>query len=73
VSAEPGLGAPLLKVAAATAIDKLLLAVCAGEPESVTLAVKLNVPELVGVPEIAPVVAAIVTPGGSEPDEIDQL
>jgi len=50
-----------------------LVAVCAvGVVESVTLAVKLNAPEAVGVPEIAPEAALSVKPAGSEPELIDQ-
>jgi hypothetical protein len=40
---------------------------------SLTLAVKVNVPFAVGVPEIAPVVAARVNPAGRLPDVIDHL
>jgi hypothetical protein len=42
---------------------KLAEAVVADEPESVTLAVKLNEPEAVGVPEIVPFVAMFNPPG----------
>jgi hypothetical protein len=43
-------------------------AVCGvGAVESVTLAVKLNVPAVVGVPEITPVDAARLNPAGSVP------
>jgi len=45
----------------------------AGEPESVTLTVKLEVPAVVGVPEITPVAAASVRPAGSEPEVMLQL
>jgi hypothetical protein len=38
-----------------------------------TLAVKLDVPVVVGVPDIVPVVAARVNPDGRVPDVIDQL
>ena len=41
--------------------------VCTGLPESVTRAVKLYVPLVVGVPEIVPVPLLSVRPGGSEP------
>ena len=37
---------------------------------SITSAVKLNVPAIVGIPVIAPVAAFSVRPGGSEPAEI---
>ena len=44
-----------------------------GEVESVTLAVKLNEPEAVGVPEIVPVAAAMVKPAGKAPELMLQL
>jgi len=59
----------------ATAIVMLrdLVAVCAvGAVESVTLTVKLLVPEAVGVPEIAPVDAFSVNPAGKAPALKDQ-
>ena len=43
------------------------LAVFAGEPESVTVAVALNVPPAVGVPEMAPLVVLSDSPVGSDP------
>ena len=43
-------------VAAAIMIERLLVAVCAGGPEAVTVTVKVEVPAAVGVPEMAPVV-----------------
>lgn len=59
----------------AVATVKLNAAVAdaAGEAESATAAVKLNAPEEVGVPEITPVVALSVRPGGNAPAVIDQL
>jgi hypothetical protein len=48
-------------------------AVCAGLLLSVTVAVKLDVPLVVAVPEIAPVDAVSVRPVGRLPDVIDQL
>lgn len=47
-------------------------AVCAGLSESFTVAVKLNVPLVTGVPEITPEEAVIETPPGNCPDVIDQ-
>jgi hypothetical protein len=44
-----------------------------GAVESVTLAVKLNVPAVVGVPEITPVNAARLNPAGSVPELTLQL
>ena len=54
-----------------TTIEKALLAVA--EALSVTRMVKLKVPELIGVPPIAPVEALSDRPGGSEPAVIAQL
>jgi hypothetical protein len=45
----------------------------AGLAESATLAVKLNVPAAVGVPEITPVVDDRVRPAGRVPEVIDQV
>jgi hypothetical protein len=44
-----------------------------GEPLSLTIAVKLDVPLVVGVPEMIPVVAAKVSPAGRLPEVIDQV
>ena len=44
-----------------------------GAVESVTLAVKLNDPAVVGVPEIVPLAAAIVRPAGNVPELMLQL
>jgi len=52
---------------------KLVLAVCAGELESVTLTVNEDVPEAVGVPLICPVEAFSVSPPGSKPLAIAQV
>ena len=54
-------------------IDKLAEAVLAGLLESVTVTVKLEVPEAVGVPVIAPLEALRLSPAGSEPDVSDQV
>ena len=40
---------------------------------SVTRAVKLYLPAVVGVPEIAPVDGSSDRPAGSDPDDIDHL
>ena len=40
---------------------------------SVTVAVKLDVPVAVGLPEIMPVVAARLSPAGNVPAVIDQV
>jgi hypothetical protein len=47
--------------------------VCTGLPLSVTVAVKLKVPLAVGVPEIRPVLEAMVRPAGRLPEVIDHL
>jgi len=53
---------------------KAFVAVCAvGEVESVTLAVKLNDPDAVGVPETLPVPAVSVKPAGKAPELMLQL
>jgi hypothetical protein len=44
---------------------------CAGFPASLTVAVKLNVPLAVGVPEMTPVLGAMLSPVGRP--ETDQL
>ena len=60
--------------AAAIVRLKAFVAVCAvGEVESVTLAVKLNEPEAVGVPEMLPVPAVSVRPAGKAPALMLQL
>ena len=41
--------------------------------ESTTLDVKVKVPAVVGVPEIAPVVGFSVSPGGSVPETIEYV
>jgi hypothetical protein len=58
---------------AATVIDVAIDCVCAGLPLSVTVAVKLDVPVAVGVPEITPVVAARVNPAGRAPEVMLQV
>jgi len=47
--------------------------ICAGFPASLTEAVKLNVPLVVGVPEMAPVPGLRLRPVGRLPEPIDQL
>jgi hypothetical protein len=44
-----------------------------GAPLSLTVAVKLDVPLVVGVPEMMPVVAASVSPAGRLPEVMDQV
>src|SRR3989442_14364209 len=54
-------------------IDRSLVAVWAGELESDTLTVNLEMPFVVGVPEISPLAVFRVRPSGSEPDAIDHV
>jgi hypothetical protein len=54
----------------ATVIDRLAEAVLGGLLESVTVTVKLDVPDAVGVPVIAPDEAPRLSPAGSEPEVI---
>jgi hypothetical protein len=60
----------------AITIEQLLVLVlvpAAVPRESTTWAVKLNVPAVVGVPVIAPVVEFNVNPAGSEPAVIENV
>jgi hypothetical protein len=54
-------------------IDTVVDSVWLGLSESATVAVKLNVPTAVGVPEINPVDAARERPAGNCPAVIDQV
>ena len=59
---------------AATVMLNDWVAACAvGAVESVTFAVKLNDPAVVGVPEIVPLAAASVRPAGNAPELMFQL
>src|SRR4030095_13900596 len=49
-----------------------LVTACTGDEASPSRTVKLNVPSVVGVPDIAPVPASMESPGGRAPEEIDQ-
>ena len=53
-------------------MEKLLFAVCAGDPESVTWTWKDEFPACEGVPEIAPLDDS-VKPTGSDPEAMAQL
>ena len=57
----------------ATIIERETDFVCAGLPASVTVAVKLYVPLVVGVPEIKPVLAPRASPVGRLPEVMDQV
>jgi hypothetical protein len=64
-TAPSAVGAP--GTVAETVIDRLAEAVLVGLLESVTVTVKLEVPEALGVPVIAPDEALRLSPAGSEP------
>ena len=49
------------------------VAVSRGVEESVTLTVKLDIPDVVGVPEITPVLGVSLSPAGKVPTEIDHV
>jgi len=53
--------------------DAVVEADCTGMLPSVTVAVKVEVPLVVGVPEIAPVEDVRVSPAGSVPEVIDHM
>ena len=55
---------------AAMVMDVFAVALCAGLPESVTTAVKLNVPLAVGVPEMTPLEGFKDRPAGRLPEEM---
>ena len=56
-----------------TVIDRLAEAALAGMLESVTVTVKLEVPEVLGLPVIAPLEAPRLSPAGSDPEVIAQV
>ena len=58
---------------AATVIDIASDWDCSGLPLSLTVAVKVNVPLAVGVPEITPLPAARLIPVGRPPFVMDQV
>lgn len=57
----------------AMARERVADLVCAGFPASLTVAVMLKVPLVVGVPVITPVAAVRLRPPGRLPPVIDQL
>jgi hypothetical protein len=61
----------VIVTAALTTIDNAFVAVAA--TLSVTIAVKLAVPDALGVPVIAPVEATIDNPAGKLPEDIDHV
>ena len=67
-------GACNVSGAGAMVIVQLMLVVSGmPEVESMTVAVKLNVPAAVGVPVMAPVLVLSVSPVGSEPEVIENV
>ncbi|MCL4552197.1 MAG: hypothetical protein M1305_01380 [Candidatus Marsarchaeota archaeon] len=69
-SFEPSISARKDQVGAEfdTVIENVLVEVCAGELESDTSTVKVELPEALGVPEIEPEDDAKLSPAGSEPE-----
>ena len=63
----------IVRETGATTIEVVADFFCTGLPLSVTVAVKLDIPVAVGVPEIAPVVADRVRPAGRLPEVTDQV
>ena len=63
----------IVSAVAATVMEVATDFVCAGLLLSLTIAVKVNVPVTVGVPEITPLPAASANPVGRAPEVIDQL
>jgi hypothetical protein len=68
-----GSEAEIVKAGAATASEREMDLLCAGLPLSATVTVKLEVPVPVGVPEIRPVLLAMVSPAGRLPLVIDHV
>ena len=66
-------GAVIASAVGETTTDPGVDADCTGLLLSVTVAVKVEVPLVVGVPEITPVEEASVSPAGSLPDVIDHV
>jgi len=56
-----------------TIMERLAVAVCTGLLESVTITVKVKVPWVEGFPEITPVVAFRVRPGGRAPELMENV
>ncbi len=68
-----GIDAVVMVSTAFTVMLRFAVTDCVGVLESVTLAVKLNVPMDVGAPVIAPVLGVSVSPGGRLPALILQV
>lgn len=73
VTVEDGVNAVILRGLAATTIEVVADAVCAGRPLSVAVTVKVEVPLTVGVPDKMPVALASVSPVGRLPDLTDHV
>src|SRR5664279_6094010 len=71
-TAEPGQVVTVVGAEEMEMMLKALLAICWGLPVSLTRAVKVNVPALVGAPVIAPLTVLSDTPPGRDPLAIDQ-
>jgi hypothetical protein len=63
----------IVNVAGTTAIDRLTDLLWTGFSVSATVAVRVNVPAAVGVPEMIPSDGTRLSPVGRLPEEIDQL
>ena len=73
VTVEDGVNAAIVSGVAATTTVIEADCVCTGLPLSWTLAVKVDVPLVVTVPEIRPVDGAMDKPAGNCPDEMDHV
>ena len=71
----PSIPAPEDQVGAefATVIENVFVEVCAGELESDTSTVKVEIPEALGVPEIEPEDDAKLSPAGSDAAGMDHV
>ena len=63
----------IASTAGAIVIDAATDFTCAGLPLSLTVAVKLNAPLAVGIPEITPLPAFSANPAGRLPELIDHV
>ena len=73
VTVDDGVNAVIVSGVAATTTVMETDCVCAGLPLSRTLAVKVDTPLAVTVPEIVPVEGDRERPAGNWPDEIDHV
>jgi hypothetical protein len=70
---EDGVNAVIVSGVAATTTVTDADCVCTGLPLSCTLAVKVDTPLVVTVPEITPVDGTMDRPAGNCPDEMDHV